>query len=234
MHDRGADHGFGFWGGGLMRLALIFALTAGPVFATQFDVPLACTSVVTVQNRDCTVSHFYRCPPEETDIFELSFNGDGAQFRTRYDRDGRALEYVDFEDSIAIAREPDATDTDSLSELLDTGEDTYDFLSRVSSGGQFRTIGFDRLLGQSVDVDGRQLQMTEFAYRLVSLNGETFSSVRGQQFVDPELRLYFGGIYVDTSDGSQETTNASPADFIWPGDDQFLSSKPVFDCDADT
>jgi hypothetical protein len=212
--------------------SVIAVLMALPAYGQVFSVPAQCQSVLTVQFRGCEVSHLYRCNGDAERLQEMSYTADGRSSRVLYNSEGQMLQYEDFENGMAVARVEDGVDPDQISVLLETGEDTYDFENLLDNGVTFRMVGFDRLMGQQIEIDGRALEMTEFAYQMIGPDGEVLSDTSGQQFVDPELRIFYQGIFLNARDNT--THNNMPQEFIGPDEAGFLSARPKYDCEANT
>jgi len=227
----------------IVTAALGFAVlgnTAHPVAAQAtltnlFDVPAGCTAFLTVQSRSCLVAHYWRCEGEpEGTHWRATLDQDGAFYLNYTDAEFRWLRAFNLRSgSQDILIEPEE-DPASLSELLETGNDTMVFSIREErNDGVFRRdyTGFDRLTGATVTVDGRMLEVTEFAYQWETEAGPR--STEGNQFVSREMGLFFGGIEtVTTPSGEVFEGNYSPVEFAEPGEEGFLSTEPQFDCGA--
>jgi hypothetical protein len=128
-----------------------------------------------------------------------------------------------------IEPEPDPA---SLTELFETGSDSMVFSVREESAlGTFQRdyTGYDRLTGESVTVDGRELEVTEFAYEFGTPEGPR--QTEGNQFVHEGWRLFFGGLETVTlPDGETYEANYSPMEFAEPGESGFLTMQPLYDC----
>jgi hypothetical protein len=216
---------------------LAAGLPAAPVAAQEvsrlFQVPAGCEAFLTVQSRSCLVSHHWTC----------SADPEGTHWRATLDQDGAF--YVSFTDAefrwlrswslrgggTDILIEPEE-DPASLTELLATGNDTMVFSIREENElGVFRRdyTGFDRLTGESVEVDGRELLVTEFAYQYDTAEG--VRRTEGNQFVHEGWRLFFGGLETVTlPDGETFEGNYSPMEFAEPGERGFLTMQPLYDC----
>jgi hypothetical protein len=123
-------------------------------------------------------------------------------------------------------------DPASLTELFATGSDSMVFSIREESAlGTFQRdyTGFDRLTGETVTVDGRELEVTEFAYEYGTPEGPR--QTEGNQFVHEGWRLFFGGLETVTlPDGETFEANYSPMEFAEPGESGFLTMQPLYDC----
>jgi hypothetical protein len=198
-----------------------------------FEVPEGCTAFLTVQSRGCTVSHHWTCEadPEGTH-WRVSLDQEGPFYLSYTDAEFRWLQSFGLRDgSTSTLIEPEE-DPASLSELLATGRDSMVFSLRVegpSGTVQRDYTGFDSLTGEEVAVDGRTLEVTEFAYQYGTGGGTR--RVEGNQFVHAGWRLFFGGVETVTRpDGSTFEYNNSPMEFAEPGEAGFLTTRPIYDC----
>ncbi|MEM9319466.1 MAG: hypothetical protein AAGA70_10740 [Pseudomonadota bacterium] len=223
----------------LKPLAALLVLASSPAAAPAqtgptFVVPAGCEAFLTVQSRQCIVSHYWTCPaadPEGT-FWRVSLDADGPYYLSQSDEQYRWLRGFSLRsdgESTLVEPEPDPA---SLDELFETGTDTMDFTLRRRDGGveYDRTYtGFDRLTGASVVIDGEELLLTEFAYRYNTEQGTNQAS--GNQFLSRDWRLFFGGIETVTlPDGQIVEEDRSPREFIEPGEDGFLTMLPAYDC----
>jgi hypothetical protein len=123
-------------------------------------------------------------------------------------------------------------DPASLTELFATGVDSMIFSIREETGlGTFQRdyTGFDRLTGETLAVDGRELHVTEFAYEYNTPEGPRRTT--GNQFVHEGWRMFFGGLEtVVLPSGETFEANYSPMEFAEPGEDGFLTLQPLYDC----
>ena len=125
-----------------------------------------------------------------------------------------------------------AADEASLSTLLATGRDDFDFDTRANDGVVLNQKGFDVLTGETVQIDGQQLERTEFQLTTTGPDGNLISERRGTQFISRKFGRFFGGIESRTdASGEQTKTNDSPVLFAFPGDKGFGDTTPQFDCD---
>lgn len=214
----------------LSVLALPSAAQGAP---DLFQVPAGCTPFLTVQSRECMVSHHWTCEGDAP----------GTHWRAILDQDGPfSLAFTDAEfrwlqswdlrrDTTNILIEPEQ-DPASLTELLASGNDTMVYSLRIEGpmgSGQRDYTGFDRLTGDAVTIDGRRLLVTEFAYQFDTGTGTR--RVSGNQFVHEGWRMFFGGIETVTeADGTSFEYDSSPMDFAEPGERGFLTMQPIFEC----
>lgn len=214
-------------------LSVVLAGSAAAQSAETFEVPEGCTAFLTVQSRSCLMSHYWTCEadPEGTH-WRMTLDQDGPFYLNYTDAEFRWLRAFNLRSGGQdILVEPEE-DPASLSELLETGSDTMIYSIRNERAeGIFQRdyTGFDRLTGEQVTIDGRPLLVTEFTYQWETTAGPR--RTEGTQFVWPERRLFFGGVETVTTPGGEVIEgNYSPVEFHEPGDPDFLSMEPEYDC----
>lgn len=226
---------------GALRHALcvaLLALPAGSVMAQQggarlFEVPDGCTAFLTVQSRSCIVSHHWTCEgdPDGTH-WRAALDEEGAFYLSVTDAEFRWLQSWDLRSGGTDTLIEPEEDPASLTELFATGVDSMIFSIREENGlGTFQRnyTGFDRLTGETVAVDGRELHVTEFAYEYNTPEGPRRTT--GNQFVHEGWRMFFGGLEtVVLPSGETYESNYSPMEFAEPGEDGFLTLQPFYDC----
>lgn len=220
----------------LSGLALALAALPSTIPAQTgevFQVPNGCTAFLTVQSRSCTVSHHWTCSGDpEGSHWRVSADSDGPFYLTFTDSEFRWLRSWELLTEVTGTLVEPEEDPASLTELFETGSDSMVY-SIVYSGprGQLRRdfTGFDRLTGEQVTVDGRILDVTEFAYQFDT--GDGLRRTAGNQFVHRGWRLFFGGVETTTlSSGEVIEENNSPMEFAEPGEPGFLATQPIHDC----
>jgi len=214
--------------------AAFAATLAAPAFAQDsFDLPVGCAAYVTIQSRNCTVSHLFTCEADPA----------GHQHRVDFDRDGMTyLGEIDGETQWISSYSPasgstttlvsGATDPASLSELIRTGRDGFDFSTISNVFGETHHVGEDRLTGAVEVIDGVTLQVTNFDAAAYDSGGAEIYRSKGQEYINAEWRTFIGGLRSVTSDGTTTETDGRPAAFDFPGDAGFLSTRPQFGCDT--
>ncbi len=197
----------------------------------RFYPPVGCTEVLTIQMRGCEVDHIYTCSNDNPgESWRVNFRVDGPIFISKIDAETQWLESYDlFPTSRDVLIQP-ATDPASLSELLSTGTDTYDFTQR-GPDGITRVVGFDTLTGEEVVIDGEPLLRTEFSARFEGVSGP-YMTLRGNEYVSRKHGRFISGSYARTVDGQTDEWDNSPVDFIYPGEPGFFEKKPLYDCDV--
>jgi len=219
----------------MMRKLLIvlpFVMPALPVAAQQtFALPAGCEAYVTVQSAACTVSHHFTC------------EGDPEGHQRRVDLDEGGMTYIGSIDAetqwIASFHtitghseelEPAPVDRASLSELIETGVNTYDFMTLSDHIGPTRYVGEDRLTGETVVIDGVTLDQTSYEIRSMSADGTEIWRAAGNEYISRDWRMFLAGAgTITTPDGSFESDD-SPVEFIFAGEPGFLSANPKHAC----
>jgi hypothetical protein len=217
--------------------AALLALLGGlalPASAGTFTPPPGCEAFLTVQTRSCKVSNHYICENDAPgDQWRVDFGLNGPYFRSRIDYEAQWVESHESDGTVDLL-EPDPPDPASLTELLETGRDTFEFSTMKSNGIRENVTGFDQLTGQSVTIDGVTLLRTKYEVRATRDDGRMIWHARGNEFVHPEWRMFLSGVgTVDLGEGflPQDFT---PVEFIFPGEPDFLTTVPRYDCEAVT
>ena len=215
-----------------MRMALFMLLFGAPAMAAEtFTPPQGCTGTLTVQMKSCLVTNVWTCQGDTPGEQWVSIFTQAGPWQVRkVDRDFQWLTtYYASPPTVETMALP-AADPSNLDELLSTRNDLYDFtVTRDDGTPAERFVGYDRLTGESAEIDGETLLRTEFAYDILDPAGETVSSAAGRQYVSATHRLFFFGQDWDAATPDQ-ITDASPVKFIYPGEAGFFSAMPVFDC----
>lgn len=210
-------------------LAIFTPLPAG---AATFSPPSGCKLEVTVQNRSCSVSQYYRCGGDpEGDQRSAIFGQNGLTHLSRIDAETRWIESSDPQSGIEDRLVDEAKDHASFSTLVETGHDDFDFWTQSSTGERLHHAGEDRLTGEKVTIDGVELEKTRF--RLVTRDsaGEVLITREGQQFISRTMGRFYGGTETQSDwTGETRTTNDSPVTFSFPGEQGFGSTTPQYDC----
>lgn len=214
----------------MSRAIILLPFLATPTLAGILTLPEGCTAYLTVQGKECRVSHHYTCTGDAPgDQWRVDMDQEGPFFYSRIDREGQ---WVESFDPVRQTLDPSPADPASFSTLLAEGVDTWDFtLSKDDSTGS-RAAGYDRLTGQTVAIDGITLQQTEVEFTEYDRAGTVLRRARGTEYISADWRLFFAGPGETEIDGQWLAIDGSPVDFIFPGEEGFLSSQPIYDCDA--
>lgn len=216
-------------------IALAIGIVAMPLpgHAGNFAPPTGCRLEYTVQNRGCSVGQHYRCEADpQGDQRSAYFGRQGLTHLSRIDSETRWIESSDPRTGIEDRLVDEAENHASLSNLLATGRDDFDFWTESNTGERLRHVGHDELTGKAVTIDGVDLEETRFRLTTYSATGEVLIEREGQQFVNRTYRRFFGGIETQRDwTGQNLQTNDSPVTFSFPGEAGFGSTTPQFDCD---
>lgn len=216
-----------------MRIAFIATalLAAVPAHAGTWDAPAGCEAFLTVQSKACRVSHYYTCQGDAPgEQWRVDIDQEGPFFYSKIDHDAQWLESYD---PIKQTLDANPADPASFSELLASGLDTWDFNLSKADGSASRAAGYDRLTGKTVVIDGITLSQTEVEFTEYASDGTVLRQSRGNEYAHPDWRLFFAGPgETDLGDGQWLPIDGSPVDFVFPGEEGFLASQPIYDCDA--
>jgi len=219
--------------------SLIAALAFAPIVAQAgtFIAPKGCTAYLTVQMKSCEVSHFWTCENDPAgNHWIMSIDSEGPAFLQYLDREFRWLQ--SYPQGANLSRElvQGEADANSLTQLLETRRDDFDFKQRVLQFGKQIAVehitGYDRLNGTRVTIDGEPLLVTEFEISVQSDDGSAVVRTTGNQFVSERFRLFFQGRETEISGGETFHYDDTPVLFIEPGEAGFLVDRPEFGCDA--
>lgn len=219
--------------GAALLLSASLSFLAPAQAAAPFVPPAGCRLEMTVQNRGCSVSQHYRCDADAPGDQWVTYLGENGPLHiSRIDSETRWVESADPQTGLVDRLEMEgARDHASLSTLLATGRDDFDFWTRSDSGERLHHVGRDELTGEAVDVGGVPLEKTRFELVTYDESGEVLMTRRGQQFVSRVHRRFYGG--VETAEdwtGAVQETDDSPMSFAFPGQPGFASSTPQYDC----
>lgn len=217
----------------LSLLAAGWTLTARPGEAASFTPPSGCRLEVTVQNRGCTVSQYYRCEADPEGWQRSAvFGQDGLFHLSTIDEETRWIESQSPMAGLSDMLVEEARDHASFSDLLETGRDDFDFWTLSSTGERLHQKGFDILTGETVEVDGQTLERTRFELTTRTEGGEVLIERKGSQYISREFGRFYGGVETTTDwTGARRETNDSPVLFSFDGEAGFGSTTPQFDCD---
>ncbi len=218
-----------------MKIA-IAALGVSLVGATAsaqgtFSPPQGCQGALTIQNRGCLMTHIWTCEQDAPGMQWVALFGEEGPFQVkRVDTDFQWLTTyyqnpVRREDMVVPA-----TDPASVTELLETGYDTYDFTVIPDRDGiaANRYVGFDRITGETV-VDGEPLLTTEYGFDVVAPDGTVRYRREGRQYVSAVHRIFVLGESWFASE-PDNVRDARPVEFLYPGDAGFFAQRPKYDC----
>ncbi len=217
-----------------IRTTLCAAFLALPASAGTFTPPPGCEGWLTVQMRSCKVSNHYRCAADAPgDTWRIDFGVNGAYFRSRIDYETQWVESHNSDGTVEFL-EANPADPASFSELISSGRDDYDFAQVSSNGSRQSVRGYDQLTGQTVTIDGVTLERTKYDATVTYDDGTLAYHAQGGEFINREWRIFLSGTgRIDLGEGPipQDFT---PVEFAFPGEPGFMSTTPLYDCDAMT
>ncbi len=217
----------------MIRTLVILALlpTGAWAQAGAFSPPEGCTTIMTVQSKQCRVSNYYTCEGMEQGAkWRMDADQEGPYFLTMTNAEA---EWVESHDGGAAQTLGERADPGSLSTLFATGSDTFDFWLEREDGTRSHVVGKDVLTGDTVTIGGQSLAVTRFSFTERDENGEVMRQSRGQEYVSETLRSFFAGP-TEHADGAGGwvKSDGRPVTFAFPGDQGYQASQPIFDCDA--
>ncbi len=210
--------------------AVMATCLAGPAVAQEFSLPAGCEGYLTIQTSSCSVSHYFTCDGD----------ADGVQRRATMDEEG--LSYVgsisgeaEWLESFHLRsghteRLSSAADNMSMSELLANDIDTWDFTTDSREIGESQYVGFDRLTGESVVIDGVTLLRTEYELTAFDASGVEMWKSEGAEYVSAEWRMFIGGLSSFITSDDRFDSDDTPVEFIFPDEAGYLSVNPKFGC----
>lgn len=216
----------------MRALGVIACLWAAPVMAQQsFAPPQGCEGTLTIQHKSCLVTHVWQCEADaEGDQWVALFTQFGPFNIRKIDREFQWLETYYANPPRTELMQVPAPDPESLTELFAEGFDSYDFTIDPGNGEPVeRIVGFDRLTGETSIIDGEELLNTQYGYQQLDPEGEVVARREGAQFVSETHRIFILGTSWD-KDTPDDIFDASPIEFIYPGETGFFSPRPKFEC----
>ena len=218
----------------LISALLPLGLLALPANAGSFTPPAGCTGWMTVQARACRVSNYFKCDGDAPgDQWRADFDQEGIFFSSKIDRQTQWILSIEMNPMVQQTLDPGAADPASFDDLL-KGRDDFDFHLSRDDGTASHVTGHDALTGRTVVIDKIPLQQTEFEFRETDGEGNLLRQSRGNEYVSSDWRVFFSGPseWDDGSGNGYVPLDGSPMEFIFPGEPGFMSTAPVFECDA--
>ena len=218
----------------VLSVGLLAALPAQAQTASEsrlFQPPAGCAAYVTVQSASCAVEHQFTCAGDPAGSRRrVLMDEAGIVLADLIDRETQWLEANYFDAGATETLSPSNPDPASLDALLSTGVDSYDFTTESANYGLTRYVGEDRLTGETVVIDGVALDVSSFHMTAYDAAGAKLWTRRGGGFVSRDWRTFFAGREVSTVNGAPEELDDTPVDFVFPGEEGFLSTTPRHGC----
>ncbi|MEM8538204.1 MAG: hypothetical protein AAGF56_10110, partial [Pseudomonadota bacterium] len=186
---------------------------------------------LTVQRESCEVEHHFTCAADPAGHKrDVVIDRSGVTFASQIDDEAQWIASVDGVTGGNSALQPNPDDAHSLTDLLTTGVDTFDFRTFSTVEGPRRFVGTDRLTGNTVTIDGVTLDEVAVEMQMFNATGAVGLSLTSREFVSRDWRMFFSGVTTyDLPDGDV-TVSRRPIEFIFPGEPGFLSSQPKHGC----
>ncbi|MBW7922587.1 MAG: hypothetical protein H3C51_10870 [Rubellimicrobium sp.] len=211
--------------------ALLLLVPAAGAGAVPFTLPEGCTAWLTIQSRGCSVSHHFTCAGDpEGWQRRIDFDAGGMVYFGTTDAETQWIESYHALSDHSERLEKAPADPASLTTLIETGIDTWDFRTLSPEIGATRYVGQDRLTGATETIDGVPLEVTEYAITAYDEDGAEIWRSEGQEYVSRAWRMFLSGVSATTVGTESWTTDDRPADFILPGEAGFLSPVPTRGC----
>lgn len=217
----------------MTRAALILlTLAAGPALAETASLPTGCTARMTVQSANCTVRVVYVCKGDTAGHVRVdTYGAGGLEQAARFDPDFQMLERTAPESGIT-SRLVEITDALHLATVLTEGTDTYAYREEALRGNDaprsHRVTGRMDRAGDPVVIDGQALLLLT-GLRVVTLNTQETIVFVEEAYYDESATMVFGGRSFVLGD-TAPVLNRTPVDFIFPGEDGYLSVAPLHGC----
>ncbi len=211
---------------------LSLLLLAAPAAAQDtFNLPQGCEAYLTIQARDCSVSHHFTCEGDpEGHQRRVDLTEEGMVYAGAIDRETQWIESFHVLSGHSERLESSPADRASMTELIATGTDTYDFQTLSAEIGPTRYAGQDRLTGETVTIDGVDLRQTEYEITATTPDGTFLWSSEGREYISDEFRMFISGTGTTTTSDETWESDGTPVEFIFPGEPGFLSSQPKHGC----
>ena len=215
----------------IRALALALLLPAAAAAQSPVNLPAGCEAYVTIQKRSCVVTHNFTCDGDPAGHQRrVDYTEEGMIYMGRIDAETQWIESFHIRADVIERLAPDPADPASLTDLLQTGRDTWDFQTVSEPPAITVYRGHDELTGNQIVIDGVTLEETVFDVIASDPSGAELWRVTGSEFVHRDWRIFLSGVRVVTTPSEQFETDGRPVEFIFPGEPGFLSATPRHDC----
>ena len=218
-------------------LAIIFAVPPGLAIAQGYIPPLEqCEGLYSVQKRNCSVEHVYRCETERgTLIRKDRWQPDRPRWVATSDPEGNTVSTWGAANGFQIEGILENSDPISSSRLRDTGTDQFDQVIALRNPMfkdplPSRFVGKIVLNGAELELDGVKFLVADVAFT-VQVNALT-STTRGTAYLDAEQLVAITGAYAREQLGQVSESGGALAQVIHPGEPGYLVDQGRFDCGA--
>ncbi|MEM1237342.1 MAG: hypothetical protein AAGI10_10250 [Pseudomonadota bacterium] len=216
-------------------LALFALLLPGPLAAQEktYDLPQGCEAFVTIQYKLCLVSHHYRCAGDAEGIqHRVDIDDEGPLFISTVNDQAEWVSSLDIRLDILDRLDPDPEDPANFTELARTGRDDFDFSTTSEVGERITYRGRDRLTGETIVIDDVPLLRTENFVRALAADGSVIWESTGNEYIHLDWRVFIRGQSLTRTPENTFQSDDEPLDFIFPGEDGFLTAEPEYNCNA--
>lgn len=218
-----------------MRYVVFFALLAGSVAAQDgpavFGLPAGCDAYLTVQGASCKVEHHFTCQNDpEGHQRRVSLDEQGLTYAGEIDDEAQWISSFHALSGHSERLESRPVEPASLSELIETGVDDYDFRTLSDQIGETRFVGQDTLTGREITIDDVTLAETTYDITAYDAAGNEIWRSQGNEFISRNWRMFLSGTGVITTPNGSFDRNDAPVEFIFPGEPGFLSTRPKHGC----
>lgn len=219
----------------LLTLALVTLAAPATAQSTPeaqtFSLPAGCTAYLTVQSKECTVSHHFTCTNYAPGVQgRIDLDTLGATYIGTIDAETQWLNSFSPAMGSTETLEPGAANPASFTDLITTGRNDFDFSTRNDQTGLVRFVGSDQLTGETVTIDGVTLEQTAFQIVASAEDGTELWRTTGHEFINRDWRMFMSGTNETVAPGGSFKSDGSPVEFILPGEPGFLSPNPKFGC----
>ena len=196
-----------------------------------FSLPAGCDAFLTVQTESCQVGHHFTCQGDpEGHQRRVTLDEQGMTYVGEIDGETQWISSFHVLSGHRERLESNPVEPASLSDLIETGGDDFDFRTLSDEIGTTRYVGQDTLTGRQITIDGVTLAETTYDITAFDDAGNEIWSAQGREFISRNWRMFLSGTgTVTTPEGQYERSN-KPVEFIYPGEPGFLSSSPKHGC----
>lgn len=196
-----------------------------------FSLPAGCDAFLTVQTESCQVGHHFTCQGDpEGHQRRVTLDEQGMTYVGEIDGETQWISSFHVLSGHRERLESNPVEPASLSDLIETGVDDFDFRTLSDEIGRTRYVGQDTLTGREITIDGVTLAETTYDITAFDDAGNEIWSAQGREFISRNWRMFLSGTgTVTTPEGQYERSN-KPVEFIYPGEPGFLSSSPKHGC----
>lgn len=221
----------------LLTLALVTLAAPAPALAQSqpeaqtFSLPAGCTAYLTVQSKECSVSHHFTCTNYPAGVQgRIDLDDQGATYIGTIDAETQWLSSFAPMTGSTETLLPGGAKPASFTALTTTGSNDFDFSTSNDQLGVTHFVGNDTLTGQTVTIDGVTLEETTFQLTATAEDGTELWRTNGHEYISRDWRMFLSGTGETVTPAGSYKSDGSPMEFILPGEPGFLSPNPKFGC----